>query len=282
MNKSGIILLNKPRGLSSNTAVNVVKKSVGALKAGHLGTLDVEAEGLLPITLNSSTKLFDIFLNKDKTYRTKIKFGEYSPTYDLEGEIKKIDEVVIDKKVLKSVLKHFIGSFDQIPPNYSAKKINGKKAYQLALEGKDVELKPKRITIYDIKVVKQLANDFFELEISCSAGTYIRALARDIAKEFSTCGVCYEIIRTRCGNFKLKNSKFLEEIKKGHYNLIKPEKLFNFHKIKVTENEMNKLLNGADIKTLKNDGTFKVFHKNQFLGLGEIKNRILHLSLRLN
>ena len=118
---TGIILLNKPRGLSSNTAVNIVKKSVGALKAGHLGTLDVEAQGLLPITINSSTKLFDYFLNKDKEYLTTFKFGEQTDTFDLEGEITKTEDVNITETEVKSALPAFQGKILQIPPDYSAK-----------------------------------------------------------------------------------------------------------------------------------------------------------------
>ena len=185
-----ILLLYKPRKLSSNTAVNIVKKTLNVKKAGHLGTLDVEAEGLLPVTINSATKLFDYFLDKVKVYTTKIKFGEYSATYDLEGEITKV-EGVVEREKLERTIQNYTGKILQTPPEYSAKKINGKRAYKLAEQGIKVELKPKIVEIFSIKILKQIDLNFFELEITCSAGTYIRALARDIAKDLSTSAVCF-------------------------------------------------------------------------------------------
>lgn len=281
MIESGIILLNKPRMLSSNTAVNIVKKAVGAKKAGHLGTLDVAAEGLLPVTLNSSTKLFDMFLNKDKTYITRIKFGEHSETLDLEAPVTKTDDKIITKQALEKVLKRFVGTFDQMPPKFSAKKINGKKAYEFALKGEEVPLSPKRITISSLTLKNQLAENLFELEVSCSSGTYIRALARDIAAALSTSAVCYDIIRTRCGGFMLNDAQSLEEIKAGNFKLIKPETLFDCSQINLSQTEAEKLLNGVMIFKDLPDGTYKVFC-NEFLGVGKLENKRLHLKLRLN
>ncbi len=280
-NESGIILINKPRGLSSFSVVNIVRRVLDVKKAGHLGTLDKEAEGLLPITLNSSTKLFDIFLNKDKTYTTKIKFGEKSDTFDLESKVEKIDNIVITEEMLKAVIPNFIGEQNQTPPNFSAKKINGMRAYKLALRGEDISLPPKKIKIYDIKLLKQLNANFFELEISCSSGTYIRAIARDLASAFSTYAVCYDIIRTRCGAFLLKDAFTLEEIKKGKYQIIKPDVLFDYPTINLDLKDSLKLLNGALIKINLKDGKYKLYDE-AFLGIGNVENNNLKLELRLN
>ena len=280
-NESGIILINKPRGLSSFSVVNIVRRVLDVKKAGHLGTLDKEAEGLLPITLNSSTKLFDIFLNKDKTYTTKIKFGEKSDTFDLESKVEKIDNVVITEEMLKAVIPNFIGEQNQTPPNFSAKKINGMRAYKLALRGEDILLPPKKIKVYDIKLLRQLDANFFELEISCSSGTYIRAIARDLASAFSTYAVCYNIIRTRCGAFLLKDTFTLEEIKKGKYQIIKPDFLFDYPTINLDLKDSLKLLNGALIKINLKDGKYKLYDE-AFLGIGNVENNNLKLELRLN
>lgn len=280
-NESGIILINKPRGLSSFSVVNIVRRVLDVKKAGHLGTLDKEAEGLLPITLNSSTKLFDIFLNKDKTYTTKIKFGEKSDTFDLESKVEKIDNIVITEEMLNAVIPNFIGEQNQTPPNFSAKKINGMRAYKLALRGEDILLPPKKIKIYDIKLLKQLNANFFELEISCSSGTYIRAIARDLASAFSTYTVCYDIIRTRCGAFLLKDAFTLEEIKKGKYQIIKPDVLFDYPTINLDLKDSLKLLNGALIKINLKDGKYKLYDE-AFLGIGNVENNNLKLELRLN
>lgn len=280
-NESGIILINKPRGLSSFSVVNIVRRVLDVKKAGHLGTLDKEAEGLLPITLNSSTKLFDIFLNKDKTYTTKIKFGEKSDTFDLESKVEKIDNIVITEEMLKAVIPNFIGEQNQTPPNFSAKKINGMRAYKLALRGEDILLPPKKIKVYDIKLLRQLNANFFELEISCSSGTYIRAIARDLANDFSTYAVCYDIIRTRCGAFLLKDAFTLEEIKNGKYKIIKPDVLFDYPTINLDLKDSLKLLNGALIKINLKDGKYKLYDE-AFLGIGNVENNNLKLELRLN
>ena len=280
-NESGIILINKPRGLSSFSVVNIIRRVLDVKKAGHLGTLDKEAEGLLPITLNSSTKLFDIFLNKDKTYTTKIKFGEKSDTFDLESKVEKIDNIVITEEMLKAVIPNFIGEQNQTPPNFSAKKINGMRAYKLALRGEDILLPPKKIKVYDIKLLRQLSANFFELEISCSSGTYIRAIARDLANDFSTYAVCYDIIRTRCGAFLLKDAFTLEEIKNGKYKIIKPDVLFDYPTINLDLKDSLKLLNGALIKINLKDGKYKLYDE-AFLGIGNVENNNLKLELRLN
>ncbi len=280
-NESGIVLVKKPRGISSFSVVNIVKKTLGVKKAGHLGTLDMEAEGLLPITLNSSTKLFDLFLNKDKTYTTKIKFGEKSDTFDLEGNIEKIGNTIITKEMLEKVLPTFVGEIDQMPPSFSAKKINGIRAYELALKGEDVKLTPKRIKISNIKLLRQLDENFFELEINCSAGTYIRAIARDLAKTFSTYAVCYDIIRTRCGIFLINNAFTIEQIKEGNFCIIKPDTLFNFPKLYLDKKFSEKLLNGAQVKVNQKDGDYKLYDE-RFLGIGKVYDNMLKLDIRLN
>lgn len=281
----GVILLNKPRGLSSNTAVNIVKKSLGAKKAGHLGTLDVEAEGLLPVSLNSATRLFDTFLHKDKEYLTTIKFGEERDTFDLEGEITRTDDKIITSAMINAVLPSFLGKQMQMPPSYSAKKIGGRKAYELAREGEIPKLAPKEITIHNFSLEKQVGENLFVFKIACSSGTYVRALCRDLAKKLSTCAVCYDIIRTRCGVFNLQSAFSLEDVKSGKFEIIYPDLLFDFERVSLPQGDVDKLLNGQFLKLNFSDGDYRIYCDSQFrqfIGIGSIKSGLLKLSLRLN
>lgn len=283
MQESAILLLNKERGMSSNKAVNKVKFLLGAKKAGHLGTLDVLGEGLLLITLNKATKLFDYFLEKDKEYVTIFKFGQTSPTLDLEGELTEEDKTLdLSEEEVKKVLPKFIGRQNQMPPIYSAKKVNGQKAYSLAREGKDVDLKPKEIEIYDIRLLKKVDKNTFEFKVACSSGTFIRSLCRDIAKELSTCGVMQRIIRTRCGIFDLKDSYTLQDIENGKFLLIGADTIFEQTSISLDEREFELVRNGVQISNMPcKDGKYKVYHDKLFLGLGEVCQGKLKLLIRL-
>ena len=278
--QNGIILLNKPAGISSNSAVNKVKYMLKANKAGHLGTLDVLGEGLLPITINKATKLFDYFLKKDKTYITIFKFGQTSPTLDMEGPLSEEDaNLDLQEKDIEQILSKFIGRQNQMPPSYSAKKINGKKAYQLARAGMETNLKPKQIEIYDIKLLKKTAKNTFEFEIDCSSGTFIRAICRDMAKELSTYGVMQRIIRTRCGCFSLKDAVTLKDIEQGNFSVISPEVLFEQPRLDLNQMQFEALQNGRNLQT--DEGQFKIFFIKQFLGLGQCEKGKFKMLIRL-
>lgn len=275
-----IVLVNKERGMSSNKVVNTVKFALKAKKAGHLGTLDVLGEGLLPVTLGKATKLFDYFLNKDKVYRTIFKFGETTETLDLEGDIIHKDDKVITLEQVNNTIPFFIGKLNQMPPIFSAKKIKGRKAYELAREGKNVELKPKEIEVYNIKCLEQKDFNTFEFEIHCSSGTYIRSLCRDIAEKMSTCGVMYSIQRTRCGVFDIKNSFSLEQIKNNDFEVVQLDTLFNYEKLKLNEIQFKKLINGA-IAANDRDGIFRAYYNDDYLGNVKVENKNMSFILRL-
>lgn len=281
MTINGIVLLNKNRGISSNGVVNKVKHLIGADKAGHLGTLDVLGEGLLPITLGKGTKLFDFYLNKDKVYRTIYKFGETTDTLDLEGELTQKNNVVVTSQMIESVIPNFIGKQQQMPPKYSAKKIKGKNAYALARAGVEFELKPKEIEIYSIKLIKQIEFNTFEFEVHCSSGTYIRSLCRDIAQSLSTYGVMSFIQRTKCGDFDINNSYKLEDIKNGNYEIIKLDSLFNYPEVEFSDDDGTKLLNGCFVAIEMNNCKVKGYYKNEFIGICDINNGKAKIELRL-
>lgn len=278
---SGIVLVNKPAGVSSNTAVNIVKHSLNAKKAGHLGTLDLEAEGLLPVTINSATRLFDFFLKKDKTYETIFIFGFETDTLDLSGKIvkEKYTDVSIDS--VNKACQTMIGKQLQKPPIYSAKKVGGKVAYKEALKGNALSLEPKEIEIFDMKILEQCEKNTFRLEISCSSGTYVRSICRDLAIKLSTYGTVKSILRKRCGGFLLKDSYSLDEIKNGEAKIIACEKLFDFQSIYLTGEETRKILNGMAVTYLCKDGNYKLFADKLFLGIGKVDKNFLKLTLRL-
>lgn len=280
---NGIILVDKKAGMSSNKVVNKVKHFLSANKAGHLGTLDLQGEGLLPVTINKGTKVFDYFLSKDKVYRTIFQFGVLTDTLDLEGEITQTDENAnISGQDIEKIIPDFIGKQSQMPPVYSAKKINGKTAYSLVRAGKEVALKPKDIEIYNISLIKQLDKNIFEFVVHCSAGTYIRSLARDMGEKLGTYGIMRYIQRTKCGMFSLEDASTLEQIENGDYKLILLDKIFeDYDSIKLSREHSQKLLNGQEL-TCQNSGTMRVYNEdNKFLGLGQVKDNRLKLSLRL-
>jgi len=197
--KNAIINLNKPTGMSSFLAVKKVARLLGVKKAGHMGTLDPYGTGVLLVGVNKGTKLFDEYLKKVKTYVAVFHFGYETDTLDSEGKIINKNNVEINCQQIIGVLNAFIGKQAQMPPQFSAKKINGQKACDLARMGSVVELKPKEIEIYDLKLLRSFGNNNFQFEITCSSGTYIRSLCRDIAYKLSTYGTMVSIIRTKCG-----------------------------------------------------------------------------------
>lgn len=278
---NGVILIDKKSGVSSNKVVNKVKYCLKAKKAGHLGTLDVLGEGLLPVTINKGTKVFDYFLSKDKVYKTIFKFGQTTETLDCEGEITNRDDKIITLDMVENVLPKFIGKQNQMPPVYSAKKVGGKTAYSLARAGQEVSLSPKEIEIYDLKCLKQLDENTFLLQVHCSSGTYIRSLARDIATALGTYGVMQYIQRTKCGVFKLKDAFTIEDVENGNYKLIPLDDLFkHYDEIHLMDEETEKILNGVAIKVNKS-GELRVYGKGEFLGIGKVENDMLKFSLRL-
>jgi len=279
--KSGIVLINKPVGMSSNAVVNKVKYLLGAKKCGHLGTLDLEGEGLLPVTVNKGTKLFDYFLKKDKTYETVFVFGFETDTLDTSGIVLKEKECDIEESAVKEAIKTMVGTYAQMPPMYSAKKVGGKVAYKEARNGNEIVLSPKDVTIYDFKLLEKVGKNKFRFEISCSSGTYIRSVCRDLAEKLSTYGSMQCILRTRCGGFYLKEANTFKDVENGTFKFVGCEEVFDFENVELDERETERLLNGQEIKFEKENGMFKLFSKSDFLGIGEVCDKILKLSLRL-
>lgn len=209
---NGVVILNKPTGMNSMTATNRVKRILNVKKAGHLGTLDPFASGVLPVAVGNATKLFEKHLKDTKTYKAIFRFGIETDTFDSAGKITATQDVNISKKQVENALKSMTGTFDQMPPAFSAKKINGVRAYDLARVGESVLLNPKTITIYQFDLICEQAKNTFLFEIKCSSGTYIRSICRDLAKALGTVGVMVALVRTQSGEFDISNSILLDEV----------------------------------------------------------------------
>ena len=185
---NGIIIINKPAGITSQQVVSKVKKILNIKKAGHTGTLDSLATGVLPILLEDCTKISKYLIEHDKKYIAKIKFGEKRDTGDLEGNVIEIsNKKVEDEVAIEKILKNFIGKQEQIPPKYSAIKINGKKLYEYARRGEEIEIPKREIEIYELNLLNfDIVKQILEIEIFCSKGTYIRTLCEDISQKLGT------------------------------------------------------------------------------------------------
>ena len=204
---NGWLNIYKEQGETSFSISKELKKKFKFKKVGHLGTLDPLAKGVLPIAVGEATKSIKFISNLKKRYSFLIKWGEETDTCDLEGKVVAQSSVRPDLEKVKMIIKKFFtGSIEQVPPIYSAVKVNGVRAYKLARSKKDIELKKKKIHIYKILVKNQTDKDFCKFDIICSRGTYIRSLARDLAKKLGTVGFAYEIVRTEDNIFKIENS----------------------------------------------------------------------------
>lgn len=208
----GIINVYKEKGFTSHDVVAKLRGIVGQKKIGHTGTLDPDATGVLPVCLGKATKLCDLLTDKDKTYEAVMLLGMTTDTQDVTGRIleeRSTETLTADK--VREVIRSFIGDYDQIPPMYSALKVNGKKLYELAREGKVIERKARPVKILDIQIL-EIDLPKVRMEVSCSKGTYIRTLCHDIGEKLG-CGGCMEsLIRTRVSTFRIEDAKTLDEI----------------------------------------------------------------------
>ncbi len=227
----GFINLHKPAGFTSHDCVAKLRKLLNTKKIGHGGTLDPAATGVLPVAVGKATRLLQ-FLPEPKAYRAKIRLGVTTTTDDLEGEvIESVDRVNLDRSEIVSSLNSFVGTIEQVPPIYSAIKKNGKKLYELARKGEKIEIESRTVTISKIELLNIYHDRFYELEIdiNCSPGTYIRAIARDLGKNLGVGGTLANLIRTESCGMQLDNSITFEEIEsqlqQKTFSLIEPSLL---------------------------------------------------------
>lgn len=284
----GIIIINKPKGFTSQDVVSKVKKILNIKKAGHTGTLDPMATGVLPVLLGNYTKLSKYLIEHNKTYIAKISLGKKTSTGDIEGEIieqKEFNSEIFVEERLKEVLKSFLGKQKQIPPMYSAIKVDGKKLYEYARQGIEVEVKSRDIEIYDIDLLNfNKENLEIEFVVSCSKGTYIRVLCEDIAKKLGTVGYMSELKRILVDKFSIDDAidfETLEENKENeeflNSNIFTMEEVFNdLQKLILNSRKLELFLNGVMLTFKNSDGLYNIYdEKNNYIGTGTIKNELL-------
>lgn len=272
---NGILIIDKPKGYTSHDIVNIVRKKLNIKKVGHTGTLDPNATGVLPILIGQATKLSKYLIEHDKTYIATLKLGEKTDTGDTEGKIIETDYKIrnFTEDQLKDILKNFIGKQEQMPPIYSAIKINGKKAYEYARQNQIVEIRPREINIYNINLIK-FNEDEITFEVQCSKGTYIRTLCEDIAKKLNTVGFMKELQRTEVNNFRIKEAIQLNDL--CEEKIISIEDVFkDKEKVNLNNKELEMFLNGMRLKYKLIDDVYKIYNNKQFIGLGVIKDEIL-------
>lgn len=214
---SGWVIVDKPEGPTSTQIVGIVRRLFNAQKAGHAGTLDPLANGILAIALGEATKTIPFIMDAEKTYRFTVRWGVATTTDDAEGESCETSDVRPQKPEIETALATFVGDISQVPPIFSAIKVNGERAYDLARAGEEVVLKARTVHIFEAELVKVLDGDHAEIQIRCSKGTYVRSLARDLAQKLGTCGHVSELRRTAIGPFVESLSIPLDKLKElGH------------------------------------------------------------------
>lgn len=295
----GIIIINKEKQWTSNDIVQKLK-GIFHEKVGHTGTLDPLATGVLPVLIGKGTLLSKYLINHDKEYIATINLGEKRSTGDSEGDIiekKSVNNKMLQKENIENVLHSFLGKYMQTPPMYSAIKVNGKKLYEYARKGQDIEVKPREVEIYSIELVSvSQEKQEIKYRVSCSKGTYIRTLSEDIALKLGTVGYMKELQRTRVGDFCIEQAIKISDITKDSMNnfikiedffknneeninhyFITIEKFFeNRPKIKLDNIKLKNFLNGVKICNINEDGIYRIYNEtSKFIGIGEIKNNTL-------
>lgn len=271
----GFLNIYKPKGKTSHDVVAILRRITKIKQIGHTGTLDPFAEGVLPVCIGKATRLIE-YLEDDKAYIGTVQFGKSTTTYDIEGDIKKISDKKVSLEEIEKVLSQFRGEIRQMPPIYSAIKVNGKKLYEYARKGEEIEIEPRVVNIYKLEVVnfdeeKQILN----LHIECSKGTYIRSIANDLGEALGCYGHLIKLIRIKAGRFIINealNLEMLETQEQVAGNLINPLEYLNYPKYELNQEEKEKVSHGnaLDIKT--QNGVLILTYQGEFIAIAKVEN----------
>lgn len=289
---TGIILLDKPNNMTSFSAVNRVRRLLSVKKAGHTGTLDPMATGVLPIALSNCTRFIDFLPVHDKAYVAEARLGITTDTLDSTGKVLTESAVSVTREQLEATVKKYIGKIKQIPPMYSAISKDGKRLYELARQGIEIEREAREITVYSLSLIS-FEKDRFTLSVECSAGTYIRSLIDDIGRELGCGAVMTSLRRTAANGFPIEDCVTLEELEKavnenriGEY-IVPVEKCFeSYPAVTVTDGQAKRFSNGGELSRDRlrdnlSDGIYRVFSGDGlFLGLGELEPKSEYLKVK--
>lgn len=275
----GIIIINKPKNYTSHDIVQKAKKLLNE-KVGHTGTLDPMATGVLPLLIGKGTLCSKYLINHDKIYEVQLTLGSKTDTADREGKIieeKEIPQNTFQKEAIEKVLQSFLGKQEQIPPIYSAIKVKGKKLYEYARKGQTVEIQPRLIEIYEIKLLRMKEKEKqIEFQVHCSKGTYIRSLCEDIAERLHTVGYMSELNRIQVGEFSINEAISLQQLQEGRISYITMEELFREKQaISLEKQRLQPFLNGVKLTMKQQDGVYRIYVDEKFIGIGIVNKEFL-------
>lgn len=291
----GIIVVNKPKGCTSHDVVYKIKK-ICHEKVGHTGTLDPMATGVLPLLIGKGTLCSKYLINHDKEYQVTLQLGIKTDSADSEGNIieeKEVQEESLKQENLEKVLQSFLGKQEQIPPMYSAIKVKGKKLYEYARKGQTIKVEPRTIEIYQIELTNSnKEKKQIEFKVACSKGTYMRSLCEDIATKLSTVGYMAGLNRLQVGDFKLEDAITMTELEQKEQEeqkekflqekIITIEKLFeNYPKIALELEKRIPFLNGVKLTNNQDDGVYRIYDNEKFIGIGVLENHQLKRDIIL-
>lgn len=281
--KNGVINILKPKGISSFKCVSELRKITGIKKIGHTGTLDPEAEGVLPICIGKATKLIDYIMTNTKEYYVEFKLGITTDTYDLEGKvISERDTSHVTEDMALKAISNYVGKISQVPPMYSALKKDGVRLYELARKGIEIEREAREVEIYELRDIKINLPDI-SMTVVCSKGTYIRSLCYDIGEDLKTGAVMTKLVRTGNGKFKINDAVPLYDLNDNNVNnfiISMDEALCDFPAIKVEDYFAKLLINGVRVENAKlskdsiiKNKLYRVYtNDNTFIGIGSLND----------
>jgi tRNA pseudouridine55 synthase len=273
---NGVINIYKPEGITSFDVVARVRKLSKIKKVGHTGTLDPAAKGILPVCLGRATKIIDYIMSSTKTYRVELKLGMVTDTYDREGKVLEENPVEASKEAIEEAILYFLGESLQVPPMYSALKVNGKKMYELARQGIEIEREARKIFIYNISII-DIQGAYARFDVCCSKGTYIRSLCYDIGRNLGCGGMMNALERTSTGPFNMDNCVQLQDLNEtnlSEYIIPLDEVLKEYEALTINDVLAKLIINGVTVqdKTLtahiKEDKIYRVYNtREQLIGL---------------
>lgn len=292
----GILVVNKPINMTSHDVVAILRRKLGIKRIGHTGTLDPMATGVLPICIGNATRVSEYIMEQGKAYIAKMKFGKSTTTYDFTGEtVESSDRVIFSKEEIEEKLECFKGDILQKPPMYSAIKIDGKKLYEMARNGKTVDIPAREVKVYEINIIS-LNDEELELYIKCSKGTYIRSIIHDLGISLGSFAYMTALERVQVGKFKIEDSTDIFKIRDMELADVKKllketdSCLYNLDSFYISQNFKEKLLSGQKIDISKigykyeerdfslGKNSIKVYSGDDFLGIGSLNDKILKME----
>ena len=271
----GILNIYKPKGKTSHDVVSILRRVTKVRQIGHTGTLDPFAEGVLPVCIGKATRLIE-YLDDDKAYVGTVKLGSSTSTYDVEGEVVESSDKVVSLEEVENAIEGFRGEIEQMPPIYSAIKVNGKKLYEYARNGEQVEIKPRKVCIEELRVLNfDRDENTLELYIACSKGTYIRSIANDLGEKLGTFGHLIKLVRVKAGSFKVEDAIPLEDLKTAldvENKLLNPLDYISFPKYELTPAEREKVSHGMSFDSSLQNGIVVLTFADELAGVAEVEN----------